>query len=486
MQRKENMIKKIFVSLIVFALLFQGTMYASPAYNNKDKFPVEDLSLITDNDGRFTPRDTQKSDYVMTGDSTSVPQGQKKLRDALISKGQIAYDKILYPYSGLGPYYYVEKRFRSYSNTCRICYYSTENIFSFQLYSNESLAQTLLFNFPYGEIENNLVRFQIDDQLFAMTKVFSSNNFSSNAGWMIGSIELYKFAYYKELAYSDVYALLMSLLDEGFGTWEALMIFAFGIDMADLSGGENNEASNTTPAKAVPPDPTTIETPAEAVFPDPTAPEGPLQTEQEDLGDPSKNEVQKSEKSAGILLNSAFQVSWKGSMVQVTWGAVKDAAEYEIYAAYCGKDKCRKIKTLSSATKYTSSRLDGKTLDPKKAVKVYVVARKGGRTLGRTVLGCSVGGKSSFTNAKRIKTSKSSYKLEKGKTEKIKARTVKENKKKDLPGFNHSPRYRYASSDKSVAAVDKNGKIKAVGTGICNIWVYAQNGRSKKVTVVVS
>ena len=82
--------------------------------------------------------------------------------------------------------------------------------------------------------------------------------------------------------------------------------------------------------------------------------------------------------------------------------------------------------------------------------------------------------------------SKRTYKLKKGKTAKIKAKTVKENKKKNLISTNHAARYRYASSDKSVATVDKKGKIKAVGTGTCEIWVYAQNGRGTKLTVIVS
>lgn len=43
----------------------------------------------------------------------------------------------------------------------------------------------------------------------------------------------------------------------------------------------------------------------------------------------------------------------------------------------------------------------------------------------------------------------------------------------------------YVSSDETVATVTKKGKIKAVGKGSCEIWAYAQNGRSCKVTVVV-
>ena len=188
---------------------------------------------------------------------------------------------------------------------------------------------------------------------------------------------------------------------------------------------------------------------------------------------------------ASILLNSQFHVSWKGTKVQVTWGSVPSADTYEIYAEYCSKKQCEKISTVHGGNKLTFRQLNGKKLNPKKAVKVYVEAYSGGMKLGRTLLGHAAGPKNKQTNAKKVKASKNTYKLKIGKTAKIKAGTVKESKRKKLLGANHSARYRYATSDMSVATVDKKGRIKAVGTGTCNIWVYAQNGRSKMVTVIV-
>ena len=188
---------------------------------------------------------------------------------------------------------------------------------------------------------------------------------------------------------------------------------------------------------------------------------------------------------ASILLNSQFHVSWKGTKVQVTWGSVPSADTYEIYAEYYSKKQCEKISTVHGGNKLTFSQLNGKKLNPKKAVKVYVEAYSGGKKLGRTLLGYAAGPKNKQTNAKKVKASKNTYKLKIGKSAKIKAGTVKESKRKKLLGANHSARYRYATSDMSVATVDKKGRIKAVGTGTCYIWVYAQNGRSKKLTVTV-
>ena len=44
----------------------------------------------------------------------------------------------------------------------------------------------------------------------------------------------------------------------------------------------------------------------------------------------------------------------------------------------------------------------------------------------------------------------------------------------------------YESDNPAVATVSNSGKIKAVGTGTCHIYAYAQNGVSAKCTVKVS
>ena len=72
-----------------------------------------------------------------------------------------------------------------------------------------------------------------------------------------------------------------------------------------------------------------------------------------------------------------------------------------------------------------------------------------------------------------------------GKTAAIRAKTVPEIQGKKLLQENHAARYRYASDNRAVATVDENGKITAVGKGTCRIYVYAQNGTSRKITVTV-
>ena len=118
-------------------------------------------------------------------------------------------------------------------------------------------------------------------------------------------------------------------------------------------------------------------------------------------------------------------------------------------------------------------------------MKAYVVAYRNGVPIGKTLQGHAAGRNYNATNVKRIKASKKTYKLALGKSKKLKIKTVKMKRRKKMIEKRHCDPLRYASSDETVATVTKKGKIKAVGKGSCEIWAYAQNGRSCKVTVVV-
>ena len=90
-----------------------------------------------------------------------------------------------------------------------------------------------------------------------------------------------------------------------------------------------------------------------------------------------------------------------------------------------------------------------------------------------------------YTNVKKITLKKKSLKLKVGKTAKIKADMVLEDKKKKQLSSRHARKLRYASSDSKIAKVSKKGKVKAVKKGRCVIYVYARNGYAKKVNVTV-
>lgn len=70
--------------------------------------------------------------------------------------------------------------------------------------------------------------------------------------------------------------------------------------------------------------------------------------------------------------------------------------------------------------------------------------------------------------------------VKKGKTVQITAAEVKKDKK-----IKHHRALCYKSSNTKVVTVTSKGVISAVGKGSCTIWVYAQNGVYKEITVTV-
>ena len=209
----------------------------------------------------------------------------------------------------------------------------------------------------------------------------------------------------------------------------------------------------------------------------------PVTIPAETVEEPTKEELQV---PASIFLNSGFLVSWSGSKVRVSWGSVPEADSYEIYANYCGNKSCVRVASVSGRTSTTLKKLNGKKIKTKKFVKAYVIAYKNGAAIGRTILGHAAGPKSAYTNAKAVTVDQSAYQLKAGETAKVSATITKAKRNKKLPGINHGAKLRYASTNEGVATVDGNGVITAVGSGTCEVWIYALNGRSAKVTVNVN
>ena len=188
-------------------------------------------------------------------------------------------------------------------------------------------------------------------------------------------------------------------------------------------------------------------------------------------------------------VKDGFHPSGTGNKLTVSWGSVQDADYYEVYAQYCGGGECKKIRTVSGdKTKTSFSKFLGEEFDQTKCFKMYVAAVRGGKRIAKTRLAHVAGRKhKKYTNIKEVKLPRSSYTMTVGKTKKLKPKAVLENKKKkELPAKKHgTARFKYDSTDTSVATVSKSGKIKAVGKGTCEIWVYALSGASQKVTITV-
>ena len=195
-----------------------------------------------------------------------------------------------------------------------------------------------------------------------------------------------------------------------------------------------------------------------------------------------------------LAMNEGLKIDQKGSKIKISWGKVKDADGYEVYVAYCGTNfnKKKPAKTIKNneTLSVTITKINGKKLNLKKNYKLYVIAYKlvdGNKvTLAKTITGHIVGRKNvAFTNVKAIKLTKSKYTIKVGKTAKIKAKTILVDKTKKQLSNAHATEFRYASSDKKIAIVNKKGKIKGIKAGTCTIYVYARNGYAKKIKVTV-
>ena len=83
-------------------------------------------------------------------------------------------------------------------------------------------------------------------------------------------------------------------------------------------------------------------------------------------------------------------------------------------------------------------------------------------------------------NPTAVTYGKSKVSVKTGKTFTLKAGLKTKTKVKT-----HIAKFRYESTDPSIATVNKKGKIKGIRKGTCEIYIYAQNGLYKKVKVTV-
>ena len=189
-------------------------------------------------------------------------------------------------------------------------------------------------------------------------------------------------------------------------------------------------------------------------------------------------------------INSAIKATVnKNGSITAKWGAVANADKFEIYANYCSKNsEFKKIKTVKgNVHSFDITKLNGKKLDQKKSVKIYVVAYRkvNGKyeKITQSVQLHVVNQSKNYSNAKAITVKKDAFTLKVNKTATIKPTLVLKNSKKKA--VEHVAKFRYQSTNKAVATVDKNGKITAVGKGTCWVYIFANNGKLKSVKVTV-
>ena len=172
----------------------------------------------------------------------------------------------------------------------------------------------------------------------------------------------------------------------------------------------------------------------------------------------------------------------------VGWNKIEGASGYDIFFSISGK-KARIAENISGnkTFKWSKSGLKkGKSYMAN--VKAYVMknGRKNYVSNSPVVHAYAGNGNKKYTNAKSVKVNKTMVILKKGKTFKIKAKVTKVKKNKKLMPKKFAATLRHLSTNKKVATVNKNGKIKAEGKGTCYVYAYAHNGVSKKIKVTVN
>ena len=191
-------------------------------------------------------------------------------------------------------------------------------------------------------------------------------------------------------------------------------------------------------------------------------------------------------------LNEEITVTQIGKSIQIKWTKAPSADGYEVYVQYCGKKFAKPVKTItkSSTTKLSVSKINGRKLNLKKNFKVKVSAYKtvnGTKEILATSQEAHVVGvkNTKYTNVKSVKLTKSKYTVTVGKTDQIKAKVVLVDKSKKHIPSSHGAKFRYRSSDESIATVDKNGKLKGIRKGTCTVYVYSINGKVQKAAITV-
>ena len=188
----------------------------------------------------------------------------------------------------------------------------------------------------------------------------------------------------------------------------------------------------------------------------------------------------------------ARSVVQTNNSIKVEWSRLSGADGYIVYGSRCnGNGKVYKYKKLTTITNgktrtWTHTKLkkatyykyvvkayklvNGKKVITDTSVSVHAVTKGGNYGVAKAVSITKIGNKKNVTEIT----------LKKGKTAQITATEVKKDKK-----IKHHRKLCYESSNIKVATVTANGMIKATGKGSCTIWVYAQNGVYKAITVTV-
>ena len=186
-------------------------------------------------------------------------------------------------------------------------------------------------------------------------------------------------------------------------------------------------------------------------------------------------------------LDKNAKAVWKDNKISVSWGKVKDAEGYEVYAAVCGNSYGKAVKSTTGSSAVVST-INGKRLNSGNSFKVKVRAYRvenGKKKYLETSSALHVVGSQhkTYTNPKAVTLSKKTMTLKKNQTAKLSAKITKQDTKKKLLPSSHIVPLRYWSTNEKVAKVSASGTVKGTGKGTCKIYAMGANGVKAAVTV---
>lgn len=191
------------------------------------------------------------------------------------------------------------------------------------------------------------------------------------------------------------------------------------------------------------------------------------------------------------ILDQKLLSTFVDGKITFTWKALTKAEGYDIFIADCGADYSKSPNVTIKDGKKESvviTKVAGKTVSQSNCYKMYVKAYRtvnGKKTYIGQSLTCHVAGvkNKTKTNPKSITVKNTTVTINKGKTSQISATVNLENTKKKLLG--HTPKLRYWSMNTAVATVSSTGVITGKSAGTVKVYVMAENGVKKVITVTV-
>lgn len=170
--------------------------------------------------------------------------------------------------------------------------------------------------------------------------------------------------------------------------------------------------------------------------------------------------------------------------ITLSWKKYAGATGYDVYWSYCdGRINYKKVGTVKSGKLSMSHKKLKKDHEYKYFIAAYKMVEGRKIYIARSNDVHVALKQASTTNAASIKVNRTEITLSAGKTFQLKCSLKAEDSRKDL--VSHTSPFRYYTTNSKVATVNKDGVIKAKGKGVCTIYILANNGVYKKVTVTV-